>query len=70
MYYPMTSSISNGLVALYGSDERIINNNNNNNNKKARQHKGLMHILSQQLSVLLNNTLKKPQTMVDKVFLS
>ena len=26
--YPMTSSISNGLVALYGSDERIINNNN------------------------------------------
>ena len=32
MYYPMTSSISNGLVALYGSDERIINNNNNNNN--------------------------------------
>ena len=29
MYYPMTSSISNGLVALYGSDERIINNNNN-----------------------------------------
>jgi len=31
MYYPMTSSISNGLVALYGSDERIINNNNNNN---------------------------------------
>jgi len=24
----MTSSISNGLVALYGSDERIINNNN------------------------------------------
>ena len=30
MYYPMTSSISNGLVALYGSDERIINNNNNN----------------------------------------
>ena len=26
----MTSSISNGLVALYGSDERIINNNNNN----------------------------------------
>ena len=25
----MTSSISNGLVALYGSDERIINNNNN-----------------------------------------
>jgi len=33
MYYPMTSSISNGLVALYGSDERIINNNNNNNNR-------------------------------------
>ena len=37
MYYPMTSSISNGLVALYGTDERIINtttttNNNNNNN--------------------------------------
>ena len=32
MYYPKTSSISNGLVALYGSDERIINNNNNNNN--------------------------------------
>jgi len=30
MYYPMTSSISNGLVALYGSDEHIINNNNNN----------------------------------------
>jgi len=30
MYYPLTSSISNGLVALYGSDERIINNNNNN----------------------------------------
>ena len=29
MYYPMTSSISNGHVALYGSDERIINNNNN-----------------------------------------
>jgi len=29
MYYPMTSSISNGLVALYGSDERIINNNKN-----------------------------------------
>ena len=29
----MTSSISNGLVALYGSDERIINNNNNNKNK-------------------------------------
>ena len=25
----MTSSIPNGLVALYGSDERIINNNNN-----------------------------------------
>ena len=32
MYYPMTSSISNGLMALYGSDERIIYNNNNNNN--------------------------------------
>jgi hypothetical protein len=32
MYYPLTSSISNGLLALYGSDERIINNNNNNNN--------------------------------------
>ena len=32
MYYPMTSSISNGLAALYGSDERIINNNSNNNN--------------------------------------
>jgi len=31
MYYPMTSSISNRLVALYGSDESIINNNNNNN---------------------------------------
>jgi hypothetical protein len=30
MYYPLTSSISNGLLALYGSDERIINNNNNN----------------------------------------
>ena len=29
MYYPMTSSISKGLVALYGSDECIINNNNN-----------------------------------------
>jgi len=29
MYYSMTSSISNGLVALYGSDERIINSNNN-----------------------------------------
>lgn len=37
---------------------------------KARQHKGLVHTLSQQLSALLNNTLKKPQTMVDKVFLS
>ena len=36
MYYPMTSSISNGLVALYGSDERIINNNNNNNNNVQR----------------------------------
>ena len=31
MYYSMTSSISKGLVALYGSDERIINNNDNNN---------------------------------------
>jgi hypothetical protein len=31
MYYPLTSSISNGLLALYGSDECIINNNNNNN---------------------------------------
>jgi hypothetical protein len=30
MYYPLTSSISNGLLAMYGSDERIINNNNNN----------------------------------------
>jgi hypothetical protein len=27
----LTSSISNGLLALYGSDEHIINNNNNNN---------------------------------------
>jgi len=34
------------------------------------QHKGLMHTHSQQLSALLNNTLKKPRTMVEKVFLS
>ena len=34
MYYSMTSSISNRLVAFYGSDERIINNNNNNNKVK------------------------------------
>jgi len=32
MYYPLTNSISNGILALKGSDERIINNNNNNNN--------------------------------------
>jgi hypothetical protein len=32
MYYPLTSSISNGLLAIYGSNECIINNNNNNNN--------------------------------------
>jgi hypothetical protein len=37
---------------------------------KAHQHKGLMHKQYQQLSALKNNTLKKPQTMVDKVFLS
>jgi hypothetical protein len=30
VYYPLASSISNGLLALYGSDERIINNKNNN----------------------------------------
>jgi hypothetical protein len=31
MYYTLTSSISNGLLALYGSDERIININININ---------------------------------------
>ena len=39
MYYPMTSSISNGLVALYGSDERIINDDNNNNNNNNNNNK-------------------------------
>jgi hypothetical protein len=29
VYYTLTSSISNGLLALYGSDERIINININ-----------------------------------------
>jgi len=37
----MTSSISNGLVALYGSDERIINNNNNNNNNQTLTTKAI-----------------------------
>ena len=36
----MTSSISNGLVALYGSDERIINNNNNKRGHVYFQHDG------------------------------
>ena len=31
MYYPLTSSISNGLLALYWSNERTINTNTNTN---------------------------------------
>ena len=53
MYYPMTSSISNGLVALYGTDERIIiinNNNNNNNNNVQNTYSIKYHIGLQEFS--------------------
>ena len=64
MYYPMTSSISNGLVALYGSDERIINNNNNNKSsisESVRNYISLVALTTYEIYL----TLKMRNTLIE-----